>query len=471
MTQQKILDSQEQLAQSWARGLSKDHPQVGEETELAQLLEEAVRHESTAFELTIAYLRAVFMGLLVLFSLFALLWPRVVQFEKYPVALVAVATVSFVAASFLALALRSGWYHPRIRKVAPLADALVIIAVFGLLHYNLREVWQRAPVGMVALTALACGFLSFSGALRLSRTSGWIATTFACFAWLVMAYIVRMPIVETILVAITVVALGVMGSRITGLIRRGLSNQIIILRYGAMYNDARQAVAAREDILKIVSHDLRNPLNTIAMTTDLIRELPDTDRNYYLDMIARAGSRMNRMIQDLLDVARLDRAHGRLSVTAVATPLPAIVDEALEMMSPLALERGIALDSELPIGLPLVHADSERIVQLFSNLIGNALKFTPRDGAVRIRAQLLDNKVRVTVEDSGPGIPPADIDNIFASFWQANKADRRGIGLGLTIARAIVEGHGEKIGVENKPEGGARFWFTLRVAEGSATRA
>jgi signal transduction histidine kinase len=216
--------------------------------------------------------------------------------------------------------------------------------------------------------------------------------------------------------------------------------------------------------LKIVSHDLRNPLNTIAMTADLIREqtIPESERNRYLDMILRSGHRMNRMIQDLLDVARVER--GQLAVEPVTTSLAAIVNDAIDMMAPMALQHGVALDSEMQADLPAVIADPERIVQLFSNLVGNALKFTPAGGTVCIRAQRTDDRIRVAVRDTGPGIPANDVDNIFASFWQAKKADRRGIGLGLTIARAIVEAHGETIGVESTPGSGAEFWFTLRVA-------
>jgi signal transduction histidine kinase len=255
-----------------------------------------------------------------------------------------------------------------------------------------------------------------------------------------------------------------MSTRLIRVFRRVIMNEVTRVRLATLYNDARQAVTAREDMLKIVSHDLRNPLNTIAMTADLIREqtIPESERNRYLDMILRSGHRMNRMIQDLLDVARVER--GQLAVEPVNASLPTIVNDAIDMMAPMALQHGVALDAELDADLPAVIADPERIVQLFSNLVGNALKFTPAGGTVCIRAQRKHDRIRVAVRDTGPGIPANDVDKIFASFWQAKKADRRGIGLGLTIARAIVEAHGETIGVESTPGSGAEFWFTLRIA-------
>ena len=467
--ERELVDSQQRLAQSIARAIHRDLPHTDDQAELAQAVEQAVRREAKAFERTIAYLRAAFLGILTLFTvvLTVALGSGVVRNSA---TLLTTAGLLFAASIALAVALKRGWYHPRLRKLLPLGDALIIIMMFSLLHRNASEVWMRAPVGMIALATAACGFLAVSGSLRLSRSSGPVATAFAALSWIVVGLLVGLPFVETGFIALTILAIGVMSMRLGGIVRRVIVNEVARLRYASLYMDAQEAVAAREQVLNMVSHDLRNPLNTIAMTTDLIREVPDKDRNYYLDMIIRAGNRMNRLIQDLLDVARLDRAHGRVSITPVETRLSTVVEETLEMMAPLALERGIALDAELPADLPFVRADPERIIQLFSNLLGNALKFTPRNGAVCIRASLMGDKVRVTVEDSGPGIPQQDLDNIFASFWQANNADRRGIGLGLTIARAIVEGHGEKIGVENKQEGGARFWFTLPVAQVVARR-
>ncbi|HEY0673162.1 MAG TPA: HAMP domain-containing sensor histidine kinase, partial [Longimicrobiales bacterium] len=437
-----------------------EFPQSGNEAELAESVEDALLREARAFETTIAYLRTGFLGIVAIFNVVIIILLQ----EGQTNGLLFVSAAWFIAAAGFAFVLRRGWYHPRVRRFVPLVDAIIIVSVFGLVYNNMQAVWARAPVGMVALTAAACAFLAFSGALRLSPTSGPLATVLACIAWGVIGLLVDLPLMETIFIGATILTTGIMGARLTRVFRRVIMNEVTRIRLAVLYNDARQAVSAREDVLKIVSHDLRNPLNTIAMTADLIRDVavPEQDRKRYLDMILRSGRRMNRMIQDLLDVARLER--GQLFIEPVSTPLATIVNDALDMMAPMALERGVALDAELAADLPPVMADPERIVQLFSNLVGNALKFTPKDGAVCIRAQLSTDQVRVTVSDTGPGIPANEIDNVFASFWQAKKADRRGIGLGLTIARAIVEAHGGTIGVASAPGKGAEFWFTLNVA-------
>jgi signal transduction histidine kinase len=466
-SESEIQNSQEMLAQSIARAIHADFPQSGNEADLADSVEDALRREACAFEGTIAYLRTGFLGIVTIFNAVVIFMLQAGQANG----LLFVSIAWFSAAAAFALVLKRGWYHARLRRLVPLADAVLIISVFGLMYYNMQEVWARAPVGMIALAAAACAFVAISGSLRLSRTSGPYATVVAGLTWGVIGFIVDLPMVETIFIGATILAIGLMSNRLTLVFRRVIMNEVTRLRFAALYNDARQAVSAREDVLKIVSHDLRNPLNTIAMTADLIRDntVPEHERNRYLDMILRSGHRMNRMIQDLLDVARLER--GQLAIEPVATSLGSIVNDAIDMMSPIALERGVALDAELEANLPLVHADPERIVQLFSNLVGNAVKFTPAGGSVCIRAQLHGDKVRVYVRDTGPGIPTNELDNVFASFWQAKKADRRGIGLGLTIARAIVEAHGETIGVESTPGSGSEFWFTLRTAAAVAAPA
>ena len=459
-SESEVHNSQELLAQSIARAIHSEFPLSGDEGELADSAEDALRREAFAFELTVAYLRVGFLAIVTI----AIATIIFLLQEGQTNGLLFVATSWFIASALFTVALRRGWYHARIRRFVPLADALIIVSVFGLLYNNMQSVWARAPVGMVALAAAACAFVAFSGSLRLSRASGPTATLFACLAWVAIGFVVSLPPLETIFIGMTILATGFMSTRLTRVFRRVIMNEVTRVRLATLYNDARQAVTAREDMLKIVSHDLRNPLNTIAMTADLIREqtIPESERNRYLDMILRSGHRMNRMIQDLLDVARVER--GQLAVEPVTASLPAIVNDAIDMMAPMALQHGVALDAELDADLPAVVADPERIVQLFSNLVGNALKFTPTGGTVCIRAQRKHDRIRVAVRDTGPGIPANDVDNIFASFWQAKKADRRGIGLGLTIARAIVEAHGETIGVESTPGSGAEFWFTLRIA-------
>ena len=131
---------------------------------------------------------------------------------------------------------------------------------------------------------------------------------------------------------------------------------------------------------------------------------------------------------------------------------------------PLAAAKGIALGTDVSPALPAVHADRERVLQIFSNIGGNAVKFTPGGGQVDIRAMLRDGVVEFEVRDTGPGIAAEDIARVFDRFWQAKKATRAGAGLGLAIAKGIVEAHSGKIWVESEPGEGSSFFFTLPVA-------
>jgi signal transduction histidine kinase len=138
--------------------------------------------------------------------------------------------------------------------------------------------------------------------------------------------------------------------------------------------------------------------------------------------------------------------------------------EAHDMLAPLAGEKGIRLDCAITDGLPEVTADGGRIVQVLSNLVGNAIKFTPRDGRIVIRAEPAPGGVRISVADTGAGIPEEQLSKLFGRFWQGNPADRRGIGLGLSIAKGIVDAHGGRIWVESRVGEGTTFYFTLGTA-------
>jgi signal transduction histidine kinase len=137
-------------------------------------------------------------------------------------------------------------------------------------------------------------------------------------------------------------------------------------------------------------------------------------------------------------------------------------------MTPLAESNDLTLEVADGEGLPVVVVDPERIARVFSNLIGNAVKFTPKGGQISVRGQRLGEMVRFSVVDTGPGIPPEKVSEIFESFWQARQGDERGIGLGLAIARHIVDAHGGTIGVESQMGGGSEFWFTVPAVEASS---
>jgi signal transduction histidine kinase len=231
-----------------------------------------------------------------------------------------------------------------------------------------------------------------------------------------------------------------------------------------LYGEAREVIDAREEVLRIVAHDLRNPLNTIAMTTQLLLELEASEqqRKERLTVIRRAGERMNRLINDLLSVSIIEA--GRLTVAPRAVSVATLLGDATEMLRPLASAKSIQLDVSAAPDLPDVHADAQRILQVLSNLVGNAIKFTPDRGRITLSATRDGSKVRIAVSDTGPGIAPEQLANIFGRFWQANRADARGIGLGLSIAKGIVEAHGEELRVSSTVGTGSEFSFLLRSA-------
>lgn len=235
---------------------------------------------------------------------------------------------------------------------------------------------------------------------------------------------------------------------------------------------AEEAARSREEILAIVSHDLRNPLNAALMSAALLLELlPDGERTMertQLQIIKRSTERMTRLIQDLLDVARIEAGH--LSVEAHPIEVNALLREAVEVHLPVADVEGIRLEARVSGRGERILADHERLVQVLSNLVGNALKFTGKGGSILVTAEALEGEVRISVADSGPGIPAESLPHLFTPFWQARKADRRGAGLGLPIAAGIVEAHGGAIWAESEVGKGSTFSFTVPLADAGAAK-
>jgi signal transduction histidine kinase len=217
---------------------------------------------------------------------------------------------------------------------------------------------------------------------------------------------------------------------------------------------------AREDVLGVVAHDLRNPLNLIQMTVELIieEELPIERRREMLGIALRAAKQMNRLIEDLLDHVRLQA--GRLSLDVEEVSVDAIIKDAEDTFRPLADRRHIHFETTAHDGVA-VRADRTRVSQIVGNLVGNAIKFTAEDGSVKLRATPDDKQVVFQVVDDGPGITPDNMSHLFDNFWQARKSDRRGVGLGLAIVKELVEAHGGKIWVESNVDRGSTFSFSL----------
>lgn len=235
-----------------------------------------------------------------------------------------------------------------------------------------------------------------------------------------------------------------------------------------LYERARQAVRARDEVVAVVSHDLRNPLNAVLIASTVLAEYGDAERlaerdRKQVEIIRRSAEQMTALTQDLLEVSSLESGSVEMNPRPCAPAT--LVGAADEMFRPVAEERGVALAVE-PLGEAVVpvQADYGRILQVFGNLVGNAIKFTPAGGRVELGAERAADYVRFWVRDSGPGIEREHLPRLFDRFWQARRGGKAGAGLGLAIAKSIVEGHGGQIWAESAPGEGSTFHFTLPVS-------
>jgi signal transduction histidine kinase len=234
-----------------------------------------------------------------------------------------------------------------------------------------------------------------------------------------------------------------------------------------LYEEAQRAIRMREEILAVVSHDLKNPLGAIQMAGAMLLRRPQSDfrSRKHVETINRSVSRMDHLIGDLLDMASIQA--GRLAIERKLDEPEAIVTEAVEMHEPAAREKGIRLThaSELQ-GLQLL-VDRDRFLQVLGNLLGNAIKFCRSGDVITVRGERTANEARFAVSDSGPGIPESDLPHIFEPYWSAKKHAKKGTGLGLYISKGIVEAHGGRLSVESIQGKGTTFRFTLPLSRGS----
>jgi signal transduction histidine kinase/DNA-binding response OmpR family regulator len=232
--------------------------------------------------------------------------------------------------------------------------------------------------------------------------------------------------------------------------------------------EERTVERLREDMTRTMVHDLRNPLTSIVSSFGLLYsgafgEIPAQQREI-LDMAERNARRMRELVNSILDVSRLES--GRMPVEWQAFSLPALVQEALEMQAALAGEKAIRLVTNVPPDLPAAWADKSLIGRVLQNLVGNALKFTPPEGVIRVTAKREDSTLLVAVSDSGPGIPPEIQTRLFQKFV-TGRQEGRGSGLGLAFCKLAIEAHGGKIWVESQSASsdgaahGTTFTFTL----------
>jgi signal transduction histidine kinase/ActR/RegA family two-component response regulator len=239
-----------------------------------------------------------------------------------------------------------------------------------------------------------------------------------------------------------------------------------------LYHEAERAVRLRQDILAIVSHDLRTPLgNVLASVESLLHTAVSNERRVagrrQLDVIRRSVLQMDRMISDLLDLSSIEAGH--LSVERSDQDLQVLVDEVLESVQPTLMQKRLEVFANFPAKRILVHCDRERILQALGNILGNAAKFTPEGGRIEIEAESRAREARLSITDNGPGIPRARLAHVFDRYWQAEGTSRGGRGLGLFIAKGIVEAHEGRIWVESDLGKGSTFSITLPAASRSGS--
>jgi PAS domain S-box-containing protein len=246
----------------------------------------------------------------------------------------------------------------------------------------------------------------------------------------------------------------------------------LLLDNARLYRKAQQARSAREEVLAVVSHELRNPLTAIlALTEILLDVLPPeawrTGQRRQVESIRGSAEHMARLVDDLLDITRIEAGH--LTLRRHPEVVGPVVHEALGMLRPLAARKSVRLESELTEHLPEILVDRQRIHQVLSNLVGNAVDATPDGGAITIRAEASEQGVRFSVSDTGPGIPKEHLPHLFERYWRGPERTGQGLGLGLVIARGIVEAHGGRIWAESRMGTGTTITFEVPAAEESAS--
>ena len=448
---------------------------LGPSGDPAGSLELLLRREAWRNEIRLATLRAAGAVAFTALGLASWVSPSLVGLARYPLTEFLWLAGWALASVGLLVALRGEWYSSHLLWAVPLVDAVVLWVAANRFRYAPTyggDVLDHP--GVLGIFAVLAALLAISGAFRLTRRSAWLSTALALAAFAAAAVAAGVHAAHTLAILVVLFIIGSIGADVANDFRSALATEADRVRAQDRLQEAelaasaaRQAAEAREEILRVVAHDLRDPLGTISMTASLLldglgRDSKRPGDEKYVQIIARSASRMDRLIHDLLDVTRMDT--GRLQVDPKAEPLACVLRDALEGAELHARERSLTLSLALEDELPAAWIDASRVAQAISNLLGNALKFTPPGGRITVGAKRERSWVRVWVADSGEGIAEDQVERIFRPFWQAHAADGRGLGLGLAITRGIVEAHGGRIAVESHPGRGSTFSFTVPIA-------
>jgi signal transduction histidine kinase/DNA-binding NarL/FixJ family response regulator len=233
-----------------------------------------------------------------------------------------------------------------------------------------------------------------------------------------------------------------------------------------LYDAKARAVRARDDIMAVVSHDLRTPLNNVRLGASLLRDSSDESTRSVIVRVERNVALMARLVDDLVDMVRIES--GGVELRRQHEP----VGELLQAARDLILTQALAAEQQVDVA-PLtkalyVRADRERVLQVLANLLGNAVKFSPAKASITLAAAEQAGAVCFEVRDSGRGIGKDEGDKVFARFWRSDPKRRRGLGLGLYIAKGLVQAHGGALWYESEEGQGTRFFFTLPGAGAEA---
>jgi PAS domain S-box-containing protein len=233
--------------------------------------------------------------------------------------------------------------------------------------------------------------------------------------------------------------------------------------YRRLYEEAQRAVAARDDVLSFVSHDLGNPLAAIRIATAVLLKRIDANDpdGRHVAGIREAVEQAQRLIRDLLDIQKLEA--GKLVLSPGRIDIDPLIDETIHGLRPLIDEKNIRIARESSGEIPKILADADRVTQIISNLIGNALKFSPQNATVTVTSTHAGNEVIVGIRDEGPGILAEHIPHIFDRYWQAKQSGKVGHGIGLSIVQAMVKAHGGRVWAESTFGSGSTFYFALPV--------
>jgi signal transduction histidine kinase len=251
-----------------------------------------------------------------------------------------------------------------------------------------------------------------------------------------------------------------------------LSHQIALAIDNArLLQQAEEGLRMREELLSTVAHDLKNPLTSIRMNSEMLLKQGSGQPFSAAKMtsiIQESTAEMEKLIHDLLDLTKIES--GRIALDRQPHDADELVNDCLKVLGPQAESRGIELYKDVRAGESICDCDRNRVIQVLSNLVGNAIKFTTKGGRIRVEAQATGEGIRFSVIDNGPGIPSEQLPHVFDRYWQARRTGTGSAGLGLSIARGVVEAHGGRIWVESALHIGSRFFFTLPEARKQTKR-